>query len=207
MRKTSKRPLNLRPMVAIGSATLLFWGSLLVFGGLLDGYAHAIHPVALLGARGIGRAMTFNVLGFLLPGLILAATAWHWRQAMAEGGAWSARIGAWLALLSALAFAIQGLLPLDPRDLDAIDSRLHAAAWTVWWVAFVPAALLLARGVFRLPRRRALALASVGIAVLVAWLALSPPTGIAPGITQRWMLAAWFGWWWLLARKPVQQGA
>ncbi len=168
-------------MVEIGSATLRFWGSLLAFGGLLNGYAHALHPVALFGAQGIGCAINFNVMGFLLPALILAPTAWNRWQAMPEGGAWSVRIGASMAMLSALVFAIQGVLPLDPRDLDASDSRLHAAAWTVWWVAFVPAALLLARGIFRLPGRRPLAMASVGIAVVDRWPCCRPQPGLRRG--------------------------
>lgn len=188
-------------MVLIGISTLLFWGSLFAFGRELQGYSHTDQPVGLLGADGFDNAFAFNMLGLVLPGVVLACVAWRWRQSIADSDHWSIRIGTWLAVLSALAFAAQGLFCLDPRDLDATQSRLHAAAWTVWWVAFVPAALLLAHGLQRLPRRHALAWTSAGVALLVGWLALSPPEMGAPGITQRVMLALWFGWWWLLAGK------
>src|SRR3546814_1754845 len=75
------------------------------------------------------------VLGFLLPGVLAALVAWRLRASLDDGAPWAARIGAWLALLSALAFAAQGLLPLDPRDLESDASRMHATMWTLWWVA------------------------------------------------------------------------
>src|SRR3546814_11255366 len=92
------------------------------------------------------HALAFNVLGFVLPGVLAALVAWRLRASLDDGAPWAARIGAWLALLSALAFAAQGLLPLDPRDLAADASRMHATMWTLWWVALLPAAVLLAFG-------------------------------------------------------------
>src|SRR3546814_9922281 len=65
------------------------------------------------------HALAFNALGFVLPGVLAALVAWRLRASLDAGAPWAARIGAWLALLSALAFAAQGLLPLDPRDLEA----------------------------------------------------------------------------------------
>ena len=48
-------------------AALIGVGSALAFGAALDGYSHAQHPLALLGARGVPHALAFNVAGFL-PG-------------------------------------------------------------------------------------------------------------------------------------------
>src|SRR3546814_10898701 len=78
------------------------------------------------------HALAFNVLGFVLPGVLAALVAWRLRASLDDGAPWAARIGAWLALLSALAFAAQGLLPLDPRGLEADASRMHATMWTLW---------------------------------------------------------------------------
>jgi hypothetical protein len=200
MRYRDRRYSNGSIAVMAWIAALLFLGALSGFAAALEGYAHAIHPVALPGARGVANGTVFNLLAFVLPGGLLAAVAWRLRQAMPGQGAWSARIGAWLALLSALGFVAQGLLPLDPRDLDAIGSRLHAVAWTLWWVAFVPASVLLAHASSRGRRHWILAALGVSAAAMVAWLALSPPTSMATGIAQRMMLGAWFGWWVLVAR-------
>ena len=87
----------------------------------------------------IPHALAFNAFGFVLPGLLMAVVAWQWRKRLSGGAPWAARIAARLALLSALAFAAQGLLPLDPADLDAPASHAHATAWMLWWVALLPA--------------------------------------------------------------------
>lgn len=185
---------------AAGAAALSFALAVCGFGAALPGYAQALHPVALLGAQGMAHAGAFNALGFVLPGLLAAAVAWRLRQGMADAAPWPARIGARLALLSALAFAAQGLLPLDPRDLEAAASRAHATAWLLWWVAFAPAALLLALGLRHDRRRRPLAWAGIAAAAIVAGMALLPELP-SPGIAQRSAFAAWFAWWLLAARS------
>jgi hypothetical protein len=53
-----------------GLALLLFLAALLGFGAALDGYSHSVHPVALLGARGVPHWLGFDVLGLLAPGLL-----------------------------------------------------------------------------------------------------------------------------------------
>ncbi|MGH8076861.1 MAG: DUF998 domain-containing protein, partial [Lysobacter sp.] len=105
---------------------------------------------------------------------------------------WMARLGPWLWLLSALAFAAQGLLPLDPTDLDAQSSRVHATAWTVWWIAFVPGAVLLALGLGREARWRLLRWVAASAAVLLPLFALVAPMDLPAGIAQRVALAVWF---------------
>lgn len=161
---------------------LAVWLAALVgFGAAVAGYSHLQHPVALLGARGIGMPLAFNALGFVVPGALVAIAAWRLRDALGHAG-WSARIGAMLWTLSALAFTAQGLLPLDPEDLDAPSSRLHAVAWSLWWIAFVPGAALLAL------RSRTVLMAAVVAAAVVAIAALLWPAGLA----QRVGIAAWF---------------
>src|SRR5690606_2960889 len=115
-----------------------------VLAALLEGYSHLLHPVALPGAVGAPRAWAFNLLVFVLPGLLLAVSAWRIRNRLPAGAGMAARIGATMLLLSALAYAMQGVLPLDPDQLDGGGSRLHAVAWTLWWIAFLAGAALLA---------------------------------------------------------------
>ena len=178
-------------LLAAIAAALSFVAAVAGFGAMLEGYSQALHPVGLLGARGVPRAPLFNAFGFLLPGMLAAFVAWRLRATVGDAAPWAARIGAWLALLSALAFAAQGLLSLDPRDLESTASRAHATAWTLWWVAFVPAALLLAVG---LRSRRGLALAGLVAAVIVVALAVSPLDLLAPAVAQRVVFATWLAW-------------
>src|SRR5690606_1234281 len=108
------------------------------------------------------------------------------------------RLAVQLGLLSALAFAAQGLLPLDPARLLAPASRLHATAWTLWWVAFVPAALLLA---VVPPRGRSGCRACGGLlALLLPACALFGALLVPAALAQRIAFALWFAWWLLVAR-------
>lgn len=169
-----------RTTSAAAAAGLLWLAAVLGFGAMLDGYTHSQHPVALLGARGIERALAFNLFGFVLPGLLVAWAALRLRDALADAG-WLARIGAHLLLLSALAFAAQGLVPLDPENLEAGASRLHATAWSLWWIAFLPGALMLAA------RSRGFAAVLLVAAVAAAAAALLAPAGL----TQRIAVLVW----------------
>jgi hypothetical membrane protein len=194
------------PRLAAIVAALLFTAAVAGFGAALEGYSHSMHPVGLLGARGVPHAVAFNALGFVLPGALAAFVGLRLRTAIGDGGPWIARIGAWLALLSALAFAAQGLLPLDPGDLEADASRAHATAWTLWWVAFVPAAAMLAAGLRQARTSRVLVAASVIAAIVVAVLAMLPLQPLAPAVTQRMVFATWLAWWVLAAWSVATAG-
>ena len=109
-----------------------------------------------------------------------------------------------LALLSALAFAAQGLLPLDMRSVDAPANRLHALAWMLWWIAFVPGALLLAVGA---GRGRGFAGACAVAAVAVPVLAVFAPIGAWVGLAQRLAFLLWFGWWLVASRAAASRAS
>lgn len=176
-------------------AILAALGAAVAFGLMLPGYSHLAHPLALPGADGIARATAFNLLAFLLPGLLLAACAWRLRDRL-QGRGLAARLGAAMLLLSALAYAAQGLLPLDLDEPDAGASRLHAAAWTLWWIGFLAGTALLA-----------LRLHALRPATAVAWLLVLGAGVLAPGLlgagtSQRLAFAAWFAWMWWAAGQP-----
>lgn len=175
--------------------------SLVAFPLALPGYAHTLMPVGLLGAVGVPRAQGFNVLGFILPGGLMAWSALGLRAVLvapggvnrvrsAPAGGWWPRVGATLWLLSAVAFAAQGVWPLDPHDLDGAISQRHASLWTLWWIAFAPGALLLAAGLWRV--RRAAAGWALGGGLAVLLFAAIPPWLLPGPIAQRVALAAWF---------------
>lgn len=182
------------PRVQVTGAALAaasFTVALLLAGIGLPEYAHRLHPVALRGAAGLPWAFAYNLLAFVLPGALLLWAGLGMRTALADAG-WLARIGIVLVQLSALAFAAQGLLPLDMSDADAMASRLHALAWMLWWIAFVPGALLLAFGA---RRGIGFAVGSVAIGVLLPVIAVLAPIGLWVGLAQRLAFGLWFGWW------------
>ena len=167
--------------------------ALAVFGAALDGYSHRLHPVALLGAADVPRAGAFNAFAYVLPGLLAAFVALRRRGDLVPGVGASARLGWTMALLAALAFAAQGLLPLDPSEPDAGAGRLHGAAWGVWGIAFAAAAAALALAAASARRVPAAAgHAAAGLFVFaLAWLA---GDALPVAVSQRAACACWFGW-------------
>lgn len=186
------------PWLAVASFAI----GLLLSGIGLPEYSQQLHPVGLRGAAGLPHARAFNLLLFVAPGVLLALSGQALRGALGDAG-WLARIGVVLVQLSALAFLAQGLSPLDPADMDSHASRLHALAWMLWWIAFVPGALLLGFGA---RRGRAFALMSLSAALLVPLIAVFAPIGPWVGVAQRLAYAVWFGWW-LHAATRFNRGA
>lgn len=175
------------------AAAGLFVLALAGFGAALEGYRQAEWPVAVLGASGVPRAFAFNVTAYLAPGLLAAAVALRRRARAGATASLAARLGWSLGLLAAIAFAAQGVLPLDPVAPDAGAGRLHGVAWAAWGLAFTAATLLL--GLAELGRGRAGAAAGhllAGALVFACgWWAIDV---LSPAVAQRLAFAAWFAW-------------
>jgi len=176
------------------AAAVLFAATVAGFGAMLEGYLQSRYPVALLGATGFPRALVFNLLAFVVPGMLAGVVALDLRRRLPSDAGWPLRIGAQLVFLSALAFIAMGLLPLDPRDLESDASRLHGTAWMLWNVAFIPGAVLLGASLrSRRPWSRFARIclaAAVGLMLASFMMAEFMPAGIA----QRIAFAVWFAW-------------
>ncbi len=180
------------------AALVMFVAAAALFGVLLDGYSHREHPLALLGAIGVSRASAFNAFAFVLPGLSVAVMFWTMRSALPATAGWRVRIGAQLAVLSALAFAAQGLFPLDPDNIGGQANALHALAWTVWWIAFAAAGVL-ASGRNALGYRRATAVSLIAVLAL----ALPPWPGAMAAFAPRLAFVVWLVWATWVGRKAA----
>jgi len=168
------------------------WAAL---GARLDGYRLWAHPFALPGAHGVPGAGVFNALVFVLPGIVMTVLAARLRQHLPPTSGWALRIGCALALLAALGWSGQGLLPLDPSVLDGASSRWHTLAWTCWWMAAASAAVLMAMAVIG---------ARLWGAALVAVLLLpgALPAGSALSVLAQPVQALiWGGWMWALCHR------
>ncbi|MGY4516604.1 DUF998 domain-containing protein [Lysobacter sp. HA18] len=178
------------PLAAAIAAAVLFAVSVAGFGVMHDGFSQLRHPVAALGGSGVDHALAFNVFAFVVPGLLAAFATQALRARMADTR-FIARLGVQALTLAAMAFAALGLLPLDSTDLLATASRLHAATWTVWWVAFVAGALMLAVGM-RGTRQARRSWMVAGCALVTLAFALVLPGLLPVGLSQRVAFGAWF---------------
>lgn len=176
----------------LGAVT--FAAAVIGFGLELPGYSQSTHPVAVLGAKGFPHATAFNLLGFVLPGLLASIVTLELRQRLPTGASWMLRISTQLLLLSALGFVALGLLPLDPADLHNATSSYHATAWMLWWVAFVPGALLLAAGLRGQASWRMVTRISAVTALLLLALVLFGVDWLPAGTAQRVAFAVWWAW-------------
>jgi len=183
------------------AGAVLFLASVLGFGAVLPGYLPLGHPVALLGATGIPHAVAFDLLGFVLPGLVAVVVALRLLARVPVTAPWTMRVGGQMLVLSGLAFAAMGVLPLDPTDIESPASQYHASAWMVWVLAFVPGALMSGFAARRLPGwgRLAALHVSAGLPVLVGAFVLQAV--IPAPVAQRLAFVAWVVW--LAAALPV----
>jgi hypothetical protein len=179
--------------------------ALVGFALRVPGYHHLLHPPALLGAAGMPDAFAWNLLGFILPGLLAAVGLQGVHRALRRRGVgFMARLGATLLLLSTVAFAGQGLVSLQlGQAVDAGSARLHVALWMLWWLAALAGFVVLALGSLRRP---AFAIATLLVAALLLLALHATFLPIPGGLRERIALSAWFGWIavasWRARRQP-----
>ncbi|WP_432592396.1 DUF998 domain-containing protein [Stenotrophomonas maltophilia] len=184
-------------------AAVVFVLAVTGFGAGLEGYAQARHPVALLGARGVPHALPFNLLGFVLPGVLAVVVAERLRRGLPTTAGWAPRVGSQMLLLAGLAFAAMGLLPLDVDDLHGPASQLHASAWMIWVLGFVAGTVLLGVSHLRQAHGRALGTVALGCGVLAALAAFALQGTLPAPMAQRLAFACWLVW--LAAALPLSR--
>jgi hypothetical membrane protein len=101
-----------------------FAGALLVIAALDPSYSHATRAVSELGAVGAPHQWTWNVMGFLLPGLLVGLFGLGAGHALAPRG----RSASILLKISGLAFAATGLFPANLQAMSSFSTRAHVLA-------------------------------------------------------------------------------
>lgn len=183
--KASPRALYAALVPSALPATLCFVGATLGFGAAMDGYSQLAYPVSALGALRVSHAGLFNVLAFDLPGLLMAVVAMALYQRL-PASVRTARIGAWILLFSTLAFAAEGVFPLDLDDLDATTGRLHVVSWSLWWLTSGVGVVLLAWGLRHARPRQCWTMLALLMGLLVPCL--------APGTPAARFRSGWHTW-------------
>lgn len=166
------------------AATACFTISLLVFADIYPGYSHATKAISELGAIGAPHQVGWNLLGFMLPGLLLAFHGWGVGQAGHD------RIAAVLFSLAGLSFAATSI-PVDMSSYHLPTSQAHITASLDVFVFWLMASLKLALrgGSTRLSRVTTISLWLAAAAGVVRFSGL-----VFPGTGQRLAFAAFFVW-------------
>ena len=145
------------------------------------------HGMGLLAAKNMPHGNVWRLVGHWWIGLLALVPAIATLQAGEREGLRALRMAGYFWIIAAVAYALQGLWPLDLKDLESRNNQLHSVANTVWWLAATAGAVawaLARRGT--MPVVFAAVLVILGVVKTLEWL----PDG------QR-ALAGWlqvFGW-------------
>lgn len=183
----------------------VFWTALLAFGTARTDYRQLTQAVSELGAVGGPHAAAWNVVGFIVPGLLLAASGLAIGSVLA-GGRGALR---WLLAGSGVAFAATGVFPAVMHDgapvMHAPSTVGHVVMLLLSSVLWLVAIGALPRALTREARLRPL-LKSFAIVTAVALSAFAAnvlhaaiePLAHRPGLAQRLGFAGYFLWFvWL----------
>lgn len=192
--------------IAGAMAAVWFFAALFTFGARYPGYSQLTRAISELGAFGAPDALAWNILGFIVPGLLIAICGAG--VAVAVDGCRTLLF--WLLVVAGLAFSGVGLAPAvmysgspvlqSPWTAGHIVvSSLSGAVWVIGSVVLVGH---VSRRTQRAnPKSLALflcVLAFAGIAVNIFARAM-PLLADTPGLSQRIAFGAFFAWYLLAA--------
>jgi hypothetical membrane protein len=183
-------------------AATFFWIALVAFGAVRADYSQLTKAVSELGAVGAPHALAWNVLGFIVPGLLLAGCG------VAIGTVVDGRRGAvrWLLTGSGVAFAATGVFPAVMQHgspvMHAPSTVGHIVMLLLSSVLWLAAIGVLLRRITREPELRRLlkpfvivtVVALSGLAANVLHDAIQP-LAHRPGLAQRIGFAGYFLWY------------
>ena len=104
-------------------AMVVFWGALFVFAAMYPGYTHFHKAISELGAFGAPNAIAWNLIGFIIPGILLAVCGAG--VAIQIDGRRTSLY--WLLIVSGLGFSGTGMIPAEMQD----GSPFMESAWTI----------------------------------------------------------------------------
>lgn len=189
------------------SAGALFWVALFTFAAARTDYDHLHKAVSELGVWGAPHALAWNLIGFIVPGILLALSGAGLAMAIdgRRGALW------YLLVLPGLCFAGTGVVPGEMYDgspvMDSAFTQGHLLFSNLALLLWICAAFLVIRRVKRNPQWQALttrvgiyaALCVGGALVSIVASAIIPSLAQMPGLAQRIVFAFYFGWFLLMS--------
>jgi hypothetical membrane protein len=171
------------------AAPIVFFVAMVAFAFLTPGYSNMTNAVSELGMAGAPYALGWNLLGFVLVGLLVMAFAWGMRLDLRPG---KGAVGVPLLIgLSGLGLAGAGLIPAEAGFVPSTATTLHLVMVAINFLPFLLASLFFA---FRLRthaywKRLTLFSAAMGILAILTFLL---PRTVPGGFSQRVGLGAYF---------------
>ena len=179
-------------------AFLAFWTALFAFAAARSDYSHSTKAISELGVIGAPHALAWNLIGFIVPGVLLALCG----AGLATAIDGKRRLLWWLLVASGLGFAGTGIFPAEMHNGSLLmQSPLtigHILATFVsafpWMIA---AFLLVLRGKHKpdWPHLRVVALVLALVGLLGVFARALPAFEYRPGLAQRAAFLTYFSWY------------
>jgi len=176
-----------------------------VFSLLTPNYSHLTNAISELGAEGAPLAVGWNIVGFILVGLLIVAFAWGLHVTIRNQAGVS--IVPLLVGLSGIGWMGLGIFPAEAGFQPSIRTTLHFVMVSVNYLPFIAVAFIFA---FRLRsdsywKRWIVFSTAMG---LLAILSFFIPRTVPAGLSQRIGLGAYFVWLFVMSyallRKPAR---
>jgi len=167
------------------AAFAVFWLALFAFAALRTDYSHLHKAVSERGVLGAPHALAWNLIGFIVPGLLLALFGAGLANAIdgRRGALW------WLLVLSGLCFAATGVFPGEMRDgspmMDSPLTQGHLLFSNLAPLLWAIASFLVIRGVKRNPNWKPVATLAAVYAVVCAGGSISSIVVLRPFLHSR----------------------
>ncbi len=170
-------------------AWVLFWAASVVLGALRPSYSHVVNTISELGAVGTPHAAAWNVLGFIVPGLLLALAGATIARTASPQPSLSRTLATVLLVICGLAVAGQGVMPAEMTngvaDVASTSTQGHFIGSLISGAAWALGALLLVGPMKRNPNWRSLSIVSAVLVVLTLVASLTLRGTLPDGLAQR----------------------
>ena len=197
-------------LLGIG-AWVLFWAASAALAALRPSYSHVVNTISELGAVGTPHAAIWNVVGFIIPGLVLAISGAAIARAATTAPSLSRGLATALLVVSGLAVAGQGVMPAEMvngvADVTSASTRGHFISSLISGAAWALGALLLVGPMRRNPSWRGLHVVSVVLLVLTVVASFALRGRLPDGLAQRTGNAFFCAWFVVMSLKLIRLGS
>ena len=166
-------------------ASVLFFLALATFGALDPAYSQTTKAVSELGSVGAPNQLSWNLIGFLAVGMLLAQFGWR------LGGRVDDRPAKWFLMLFGLSFAATAI-PADMNNLRSAGSTAHIvasmAAFLFWGLALIRLVWI------KLSLKGLKLVSGIALVLAVGSILLRASELFLPGFAQRISFSVMFGW-------------
>jgi hypothetical membrane protein len=188
-------------------ACVVFWLAMFVLGALRTPYSHVTNYISELGAIGTPHAVAWNIVGFILPGVLLAFAGKAIGDSPSPKSLMS-RTAGWLLVLFGISIAGQGLFPAVIEDSRPVVTSWHTTTHLLMSVltgiAWALALLLLIVPMRRDPRWHGWYVFNIAAVLLVAIGSPGLSGAVPKGLSQRIIDVLVFGWFIATSLKVLQ---